>query len=103
MRDEHIPVTVHRVPRRLEQLEVAPAEHGGQGDVHLRIRECHAEAGPRALSETDHVASQVLAVRRFGCIKPPLRSEGKAVREEVFVVRDGEVGHGDDGARGERV
>lgn len=103
MRDEHIPVTVYRVPRRLEQLEVASAEHGRQGDVHLRIRECHAEAGPRALSETDHIARQVLTVGRFGCVEPSLLSEGEAVREEIFVVRDGEVGHGDDGARRERV
>lgn len=103
LRNKHIPVTVHRVAIRLKQLELAATEHGCEGNVHLCVRELHTQAASRTFSKADHVARQVLAVRRFGGIEPTLRPEGEAIREQVFVVGEGEVGHGDHISRGEQV
>lgn len=103
VRNKHVSVTVHGVAGGLVELEFAAAEHGRDGDVHLGVRERHAQATTRALAETDHVARQELAVGRFGGVEPALRPKGEAVRENFFVVRDGEVGHGDDGSGREHV
>lgn len=94
MGNKHITITIHGIPTGLKQDEFEAAEHSGHGDVHLRVRERHAQAAARALTETNHVSRQVLSVGRFGVVEPALRPEGEAIREDGFVVGDGEVGHG---------
>lgn len=54
--NKHVTVTVDGVARGLVELELAAAEHGRKGDVHLGVRERHAQAATRAFPETDHVA-----------------------------------------------
>lgn len=103
VRHEHVTVAVDGVAGGVVELELAPAEHRGHGDVHLGVCEGHAEAAAGALAETDHVAGQVLAVGRLGVVQPALGPESEAVREEILVVRDGEVGHGNDGSGREHV
>lgn len=100
---KHIPVTVNRVPRCLEQVELAPTEYGREGDIHLRVSELHAQAAPRTPSEAHHVVRQITAVGRFGFMEPSLRSEREAVREQVFVMGNREVGHGDHGTGGKNI
>ena len=103
VRDKHILITIHSLPRGLEQLKTTPPVYRRERDIHLRVRERHPQAAPRAFPKTNHVSREVLAIGRFGCVEPPLGLEGETVREQVFVVGDREVGHGDDGARGEDI
>ena len=100
---KQIPVTVNRVPRCLEQVELTPTEYGREGNIHLRVSERHAQAASRAPSEAHHVARQITAVGRFGFIEPSLRSEREAVREQLFVMGNREVGHGDHGTGGKNI
>ena len=78
---EPIHPRVHRVPARLEQLHLEPAEQRRQADVQLRVRELHPDAAARALAEGDHVARERAAVGRAGVAEPALRPEGVAGRE----------------------
>lgn len=103
MWNNHIHVTVDRVPRCLEQVELAATKYGREGDIHLRVYERHAKAAPRASSEAHHVARQMTAVWRCGFMEPPLRSVREAVREQVFVMGNREVGHGDYGTAGNNI
>lgn len=48
---KNIQVTVNRVPRCLEQVELVPMEYGHEGDINLRVSERHAQTAPRAPSE----------------------------------------------------
>lgn len=66
MWNNHIHVTVDRVPRCLEQVELAPTKYGREGNIHLRVYERLAQAAPRAPSEAHHVVRQMTAVWRCG-------------------------------------
>lgn len=103
MWNKHIMVTVNRVPPCLEQVELAPTEYSREGNIHLRVSERYAQTAPRAPSEAHHVARQITAVGRFGFMEPSLRSEREAVREQLFVMGNREVGHGDHGTGGKNI
>lgn len=100
---ENIQITVNRVPRCPEQVELVPTEYGRKGDIHLRVSERHAQTAPRAPPEARHVARQITADGGFGFMEPSLRSEREAVLEQVFVMGIREVGYGDHGTGGEKI
>lgn len=88
MGQKHIPIDIHRLTARLEQLKLKVPIHIRQRNVHLRVSEVDAKTRAGAATKRDEIAREFPPVWRDGVVEPALGLEGERIGEDRFVVRD---------------